>query len=108
VWLYHCFSLSLREVETIRAQRGIVVSHESGQMQTEGALQPGAAGAARLPSGTRAIRRTTGPLRSTIKPPERLRRDRQAPYQPCLLFSGESHTAPKIADGPGQPGQTGE
>ena len=29
VWLYHCFSLSLREVETILAQRGIVVSHES-------------------------------------------------------------------------------
>jgi putative transposase len=25
VWLYHCFSLSLREVETILAQRGIVV-----------------------------------------------------------------------------------
>jgi len=29
VWLYHCFSLSLREVETILAQRGIVVSYES-------------------------------------------------------------------------------
>ena len=29
VWLYHRFSLSLREVETILAQRGIVVSHES-------------------------------------------------------------------------------
>ena len=29
VWLYHCFSLSLREVETIPAQRGIVVSYES-------------------------------------------------------------------------------
>ena len=28
VWLYHCFSLSLREVETILAQRGIVVSYE--------------------------------------------------------------------------------
>ena len=27
VWLYHCFSL--REVETILAQRGIVVSYES-------------------------------------------------------------------------------
>ena len=26
---YHCFSLSLREVETILAQRGIVVSYES-------------------------------------------------------------------------------
>ena len=25
VWLYHCFSLSLCEVELIRAQRGIVV-----------------------------------------------------------------------------------
>jgi putative transposase len=29
VWLYHCFSLSLREVETILAERGIIVSHES-------------------------------------------------------------------------------
>ena len=29
VWLYHCFSLSLRDVETILVQRGIVVSYES-------------------------------------------------------------------------------
>lgn len=29
VWLYHGFSLSLRDVETILAQRGIVVSYES-------------------------------------------------------------------------------
>jgi putative transposase len=29
VWLYHGFSLSLREVELILAQRGIVVSYES-------------------------------------------------------------------------------
>ena len=29
VWLYHCFSLSLRDVETILAQRGSVVSYES-------------------------------------------------------------------------------
>jgi putative transposase len=29
VWLHHGFSLSLREVETILAQRGVVVSHES-------------------------------------------------------------------------------
>ena len=29
MWLYHCFSLSLREVETILAERGVVVSHES-------------------------------------------------------------------------------
>ncbi len=29
VWLYYCFSLSLRDVETILAQRGIVVSYES-------------------------------------------------------------------------------
>jgi putative transposase len=29
VWLYHCFSLSLREVETILAERGVVVSYES-------------------------------------------------------------------------------
>ena len=29
VWLYHCFSLSLREVKTILAARGVVVSYES-------------------------------------------------------------------------------
>ena len=29
VWLYHCFSLSLRDVETILAARGIVVSYRS-------------------------------------------------------------------------------
>lgn len=29
VWLYHCFGLSLREVETILAERGIIVSYES-------------------------------------------------------------------------------
>jgi putative transposase len=29
VWLYHCFSLSLRDVETILAARRIVVSYES-------------------------------------------------------------------------------
>ena len=29
VWLYHCFSLSLREVEAILAARGVVVSYES-------------------------------------------------------------------------------
>jgi transposase-like protein len=29
VWLYHCFSLSLRDVELILAARGIVVSDES-------------------------------------------------------------------------------
>ena len=29
VWLYHCFSLSLRGVETILAARGVVVSYES-------------------------------------------------------------------------------
>ena len=29
VWLYHCFNLSLRDVETILAARGIVVSYES-------------------------------------------------------------------------------
>ncbi len=29
VWLYHCSSLSLRDVETILAARGIVVSDES-------------------------------------------------------------------------------
>jgi putative transposase len=29
VWLYHLFSLSLRDIELILAERGIVVSHES-------------------------------------------------------------------------------
>src|SRR6202023_3549332 len=29
VWLYHCFSLSLQDVELILAVRGIVVSYES-------------------------------------------------------------------------------
>jgi putative transposase len=29
VWLYHCFSLSLREVELIMVVRGIIVSYES-------------------------------------------------------------------------------
>lgn len=29
VWLYHCFSLSLRNVELILAARGIMVSYES-------------------------------------------------------------------------------
>ena len=29
VWLYHCFSLSLRDVEAILAARGVVVSYES-------------------------------------------------------------------------------
>jgi putative transposase len=29
VWLYHCFSLSLREVELILAARGIIVGYET-------------------------------------------------------------------------------
>jgi putative transposase len=29
VWLYHCFSLSLRDVELILAARGIEVSYET-------------------------------------------------------------------------------
>jgi putative transposase len=29
VWLHHCFSLSLREVELILAPRGILVSYET-------------------------------------------------------------------------------
>ena len=29
VWLYHCFSLSLRDVELILAERGVAVSYES-------------------------------------------------------------------------------
>jgi putative transposase len=29
VWLHHVFSLSLRDVELILAERGVVVTHES-------------------------------------------------------------------------------
>jgi putative transposase len=29
VWLYHVFGLSLRDVELILAERGVIVSHES-------------------------------------------------------------------------------
>ena len=29
VWLYHLFSLSLRDIELILAERGVVVSYES-------------------------------------------------------------------------------
>ena len=29
VWLYHVFSLSLRDVELLLAERGVIVSHES-------------------------------------------------------------------------------
>lgn len=29
VWLYHVFSLSLRDVELLLAERGITVTHES-------------------------------------------------------------------------------
>jgi putative transposase len=29
VWLYHVFSLSLRDVELILAERGVAVTHES-------------------------------------------------------------------------------
>ena len=29
VWLYHVFSLSLRDIELILAERGVVVTHES-------------------------------------------------------------------------------
>ncbi len=29
VWLYHVFSLSLRDVELILAERGVVITHES-------------------------------------------------------------------------------
>src|SRR5260370_24535202 len=36
VWLYHCFSLSLRDVELILAARGIVVSYESISVMAQG------------------------------------------------------------------------
>ncbi len=29
IWLYHCFSLSLRDVELILAERGVIVTRES-------------------------------------------------------------------------------
>jgi putative transposase len=29
VWLYHVFSLSLRDVELLLSERGVVVSHET-------------------------------------------------------------------------------
>ena len=29
IWLYHCFNLRLRDVETILAAHGVVVSYES-------------------------------------------------------------------------------
>jgi putative transposase len=29
VWLYHCFSLSLRDIELVLAARGVVVSYET-------------------------------------------------------------------------------
>jgi putative transposase len=31
VWLYHVFSLSLRDVELVLAERGIAVAHESNR-----------------------------------------------------------------------------
>jgi putative transposase len=31
VWLYHVFSLSLRDVELILAERGVVVSYETAR-----------------------------------------------------------------------------
>ena len=31
VWLYHCFSLSLRDAELILAARGVTVSYETIQ-----------------------------------------------------------------------------
>ncbi len=47
VWLYHCFSLSLREVELILAARGIVVSYDGTVALTlavsRGAVRQGAA-----------------------------------------------------------------
>jgi putative transposase len=44
VWSYHCFSLSLREVELILAARGIVVSYEtSAPIASCGFCAPGSA-----------------------------------------------------------------
>jgi putative transposase len=33
VWLYHCFSLSLREVELMLAARGIIVSYDRPRVE---------------------------------------------------------------------------
>ena len=41
VWLYHVFSLSLRDVELILAERGIVVTHESIRQASENLHHPG-------------------------------------------------------------------
>ena len=49
VWLYHVFSLSLRDVELILAERGITVTHESIRqwcLRFGGRLRPQAAPAA--------------------------------------------------------------
>ena len=48
VWLYHVFSLSLRDVELLLAERGIIVSHETVrrwcQKCGESSLTPSASG----------------------------------------------------------------
>jgi putative transposase len=46
VWLYHVFSLSLRDVELILAERGVTVSHESIRLTFGGEFRPQAASAA--------------------------------------------------------------
>ena len=38
VWLYHVFSLSLRDIELILAERGVVVTHESIRHWCRGAV----------------------------------------------------------------------
>ncbi|MFC7738255.1 hypothetical protein ACFQX4_21065 [Roseomonas sp. GCM10028921] len=66
VWLYHVFSLSLRDIELILAERGVVVSHES---VSRWCLRFGADFAAKLrkrrpkPPGTLAGRATSSSLK---------------------------------------------
>ena len=44
VWLYHVFSLSLRDIELILAERGVVVTHESVRLGAKSSVlsSPGA------------------------------------------------------------------
>ena len=63
VWLYHVFSLSLRDVELILAERGVVVTHESIR---HWCLKFGAGFARRLRRRRRSCRKVGGNLCSGI------------------------------------------
>jgi transposase-like protein len=59
VWLYHRFPLSLREVEEMMAQRGVVVSHETVRQwcRSLGRPTPSACADAGVAQGTSDTRR---------------------------------------------------